>query len=47
MNIVTTTLLGYTLASNLQNLSFIGSGDFTGIETSLPTSSPVAPVMTP
>ena len=30
VNTVNTTLLSYTLASNLQNLTFIGSGDFTG-----------------
>ena len=30
MNTVNTTLLSYTLAGNLQNLTFIGTGDFTG-----------------
>src|SRR6202011_5423961 len=30
VNTVNTTLLSYTLASNLQNLAFIGSGAFTG-----------------
>ena len=30
MNTVNTTLLSYTLAGNLENLTFIGSGDFTG-----------------
>ena len=30
VNTVNTTLLSYTLASNLQNLTFIGSGAFTG-----------------
>ena len=30
MNTVNTTLLSYTLAANLENLTFIGTGDFIG-----------------
>ena len=30
VNTVNTTLLNYTLATNLENLAFIGSGKFTG-----------------
>ena len=46
VNTVNTTLLSYTLAGNLQNLTFIGTGNFTGTGNSLPTSSPAAPATT-